>query len=492
MRAGRRVIVSFGWVTGEPLRLATTLRCHHTPSMNSAIASDSGESHPATSAEARPASSETGDETTGLADQPPDDPAESASFRNFVTLVAFQVIMRTGWIFKTESIIMPAVMDSLGGAAWLRGCLPVLNRFGQSVPPLLMSRRLKVMPRKRWALTCCATLMAASFLTFAGLWLFVETSASWMAIAFLICYAFFFMSTGVNQLAFNTLQGKLIPATRRGRLMLTANVFGGASAIVAAWLLLPIWLKPDSANFGMIFLVSGVCFAVAAAVSLLLAESRDDFQQPSRGVVHIFSTALQTLRDDPNLFRLGVAGALFGTSMMLFPHYQNLGRVRLNLGMDSMITWVIVQNAGTALFSFLAGPLADSRGNRLVLRCLLLGITSAPLLALVLAAEDGSASGAEWFNLVFLLVGLTPVVIKTFYNYTLETCEAADHPKYLSTMTVCVSAPIFLSPLFGFLVDSQGFEPVFLTVSGLVSIGWLITFTLKEPRHERSTSGKLN
>ena len=35
--------------------------------------------------------------------------------RNFFALTLYQVTVRCGWIFKTESIVMPAVLDSIGG-----------------------------------------------------------------------------------------------------------------------------------------------------------------------------------------------------------------------------------------------------------------------------------------------------------------------------------------------------------------------------------------
>ena len=54
---------------------------------------------------------------------------------NFLMAIVYQCCLRVGWIFKTESIIMPAVLDVIGGSGWLRGCLPMLNRFGnRSVP----------------------------------------------------------------------------------------------------------------------------------------------------------------------------------------------------------------------------------------------------------------------------------------------------------------------------------------------------------------------
>ena len=56
--------------------------------------------------------------------------------RNFVVLALYQVIMRTGWIFKTESIVMPAVLDTITGGGplggFLRGWLPVFNRLGHA------------------------------------------------------------------------------------------------------------------------------------------------------------------------------------------------------------------------------------------------------------------------------------------------------------------------------------------------------------------------
>ena len=56
----------------------------------------------------------------------------------------------------------------------------------------------------------------------------------------------------------------------------------------------------------------------------------------------------------------------FGSSLALFPHYQALGRSnRLSLSFDNLMMWVVIQNMGTALFSLVAGPIADRRGNRI-------------------------------------------------------------------------------------------------------------------------------
>ena len=80
-------------------------------------------------------------QSRGLIDAP--GRADRTLVRNFSLISLYQIVVRTGWIFKTESIVMPAVLDVMGGSGWLRGCLPMLNRFGQSIPPMLASDRIR-------------------------------------------------------------------------------------------------------------------------------------------------------------------------------------------------------------------------------------------------------------------------------------------------------------------------------------------------------------
>lgn len=427
---------------------------------------------PPASAEHQPATSALVDKTT-----------ERAAARNFSIMAGFQVVMRCGWIFKTESIIMPLVLDLLGGGAWVRSCLPVLNRFGQSIPPLLMTRRVKVMPLKKYLTAVCASVMAASFLALSAIWAVYGTSGAWwLPLAFLSLYAVFFASTGVNQLGYQTLQGKLIPATQRGRLMLAANVVGAVAAIALAALLLPHWLSDDAGRFDLIFGFSGICFGGSALLALFLVETHDHYEHPPSGVFRLFHDVWTTVRHDSKFRRLTVISALFGTSVMLFPHYQALGRgERMGIGLREIITWVIVQNAGTALFSMIAGPIADWRGNRTVLRMTLLTLCAAPVSAIALSHAE--SLGQRLFPLVFVLVGLTPVCMKILHNYALEFASPEDHPRYISAVSIAMAAPIFLSPLVGVLIVPLGFDVVFLGIGSIVFAGWLMTFGLHEPRH---------
>jgi hypothetical protein len=323
--------------------------------------------------------------------------------------------------------------------------------------------------------------MTLCFLGLTSLWLIPGAARQPLsAVFFLVLYALFFSAIGVNQLAYNTIQGKLIQPTRRGRLLMIADFVGATSAMICAATLLLNWLHDEGADYAAIFGFTTCLFAVASAMSWFLKEQPDDHFEPYRGVTHVFGAAWQTLASDGNFRRLAIVSALFSTTLVLFPHYQALARERLGLGTTWLVWWVVAQNGGTALFSLLTGPIADRYGNRLALRTVTLLIIAGPLAALI--AVFWPQLGKSAFPLVFLFVGLTPVAQKTFNNYTLEISEPENHPRYLSTLSLSMAAPIFASPLVSPLINVVGFERVYLGVTGLLFAGWLLSFGLIEPR----------
>ena len=408
--------------------------------------------------------------------------------RNFLLLAAYQIVLRIGWIFKTESIVMPAVLDLMGGATWMRACLPMLNRFGQSVPPLLAAPWVRATAIKKNILCTTTIIMGVVFLGLAAIWLYNGNVVPWwVPLIFLCAYSVFFVSVGVNQLVLGTLQGKLIGATRRGRFMLFSSSIGATLAVIAVIVLLDQWLWETGGNFAAIFGFTGIMFVASSFVAMFLHE-HPDHSMPRERTRHLFRALKQTIKTDSN-FRLVVfAACLFGMSMTLFPHYQALGRERLGLGLQNLLVWVVVQNLGLMVASFPIGWMADRFGNRLALRVLVGCIAVTPLIALLLANSNGL--GGSYFFLVFIFVGLTPVTIKIFNNYTLELVPRDRHPQYLSLLSLFMAGPaVFTSVMVGFLLDWFGYDTIFVMVASIVFIGWLLCFKIKEPRNSGKSNG---
>ena len=111
----------------------------------------------------------------------------------------------------------------------------------------------------------------------------------------------------------------------------------------------------------------------------------------------------------------------------------------------------------------------------------MIGIAVMPVAAIGLSYWD--TWGPLLYPSIFLFIGLTPVGFKTLNNYALEIADAADHPRYLSTLGLFCALPLLLSPALGWVVEATGFDFVFFAISGALFTGWLLTFRLYEPRN---------
>ena len=421
---------------------------------------------------------------------PPEEHSPQRMQRNLLVIAAYQVTVRIGWIFKTETIIMPAILDAVADAGFLRGMLPVIGRFGQSLPPLAFASRLSRMPLKKrplvvttLALPGCFGLLAAAWSVLAG------RHPLLLAVIYLTLYAGFAVSNGLNLLVLATLQGKLVPVASRGRLMLLNTTVGSVLAIAAAVVLLGPWLEAGESAFDNIFLTTAVFFALAAFVPMLihepatLSESAADSGRRGQGIAAALRSWKAMLSADPGLARLCLVAMFFSVALFLFPHCQAFARDRLGTQLPSLLSWVVVQNVATGLASVVAGPATDRRGTRIVLVGLLACTAITPLLVVGLSLLPHATAG-QLFWLVYVPLGINPILMRTFSNAALELApDLASQPRYVSLVGVALAAPFVVSPGVGFLVDVIGFQPVFLGGTVVIGLGVSLALGLPEPRN---------
>jgi predicted MFS family arabinose efflux permease len=342
--------------------------------------------------------------------------------------------------------------------------------------------------------------MAACFGGLAVAWpALAATRPDLLAVLFLVLYALFSATNGLNQLVVASLQGKLISPGHRGRAMVVSVAVGSVLAIVAAAVLLGPWLaEPD--GFPKIFAATAAFFALAAIAPVFLDEPADDelpvatdCGKTPRGLVGSLTRHAaagidswrRTLHGDPSLVRLCVVAACFSAVLMLFPHYQAFARDRLGSHTASLLTWVIVQNAATGIVSLVAGPFSDRRGTRIVLVWLVALSSLTPLVVTLLSLLPHEHA-VEWFWIVYVPLGLNPISLKIFTNYALELAPAAaDHPRYVSIVGAALALPFVVSPLVGVAVDSLGFRPVFIVGAAAIAAGAVVALGLPEPRHRQ-------
>ena len=69
--------------------------------------------------------------------------------RNLIVFGLNQILMRLGWMFKAESVVIPAFIDVYTSSGTIRGLLPLILRIGQSLPQFLVAQRVAQMPKKQ-------------------------------------------------------------------------------------------------------------------------------------------------------------------------------------------------------------------------------------------------------------------------------------------------------------------------------------------------------
>jgi hypothetical protein len=273
--------------------------------------------------------------------------------------------------------------------------------------------------------------------------------------------------------------------------MVLSTFWGAIPATLIAWWLMPGWLDASPPKWNYVFAFVGVCFLLSGGVALTAFEPSQQAARHRSGQPSALADTLRVLRGDANLRRLMWVAILFATGLTVFPHYQafarqefgetGIGDKGLVVSGKTLVLWVITQNAAVALFSAVVGLLADRRGYRLVLRLLVFGSAAAPAFAVSLIRLPNHLGEALFF-LVYVALGVTPLVHRVLLNYALEICRPDQHARYQSLVTLAVVLPFLLSPAVGWLTDEIGFEPVFMAAIVLILLSGSMTFGLEEPR----------
>lgn len=383
---------------------------------------------------------------------------------------------------------MPAFLDTITESGFIRGALPLLNRAGQSLAPLMLSDRLSATPRKSRWLSRTTFSMGAPFLFLGACihWGQAELP-SWFAVVFLGVYLLFFCMHGLNDTTYSTVLGKLIKADHRGRLQALSSTVGTTVAISLALALLSRWLKgKGQAPFEYIFFFVGSVMMFAGVWATSLRETADSAApRQKREVATVFRDTRSLLKQDAMLRRLCIVAMLFIFSQIIFPHYQWLGLSLSGASKSYLMDWVIAQHIGAAIFSSISGLMADRIGTRAALRLLISAAVLAPLIAIGLAA----LGTVKWYWITFLWIGLVPVTLRMQINYTIEIVERSKHPAYISTLNLCMAIPFFFSPLVGGFINWFGHKAPFFGVSLVIAVAAMLTWTMKEPRKTAQQTG---
>ncbi len=376
---------------------------------------------------------------------------------------------------------MPGFLLNLTPSGAVRGILPLISNLARGLPQLLLAHLITGRQRKKWIFFWVSLGLAMPWGVIASLVRFFPNRGTVLLYGFLLAYGFNFVALGCVNLMGGTMQGKLIPAQMRGKLVGISSFLGCIFASFAAYMLMPGWLRIGLNGYALIFGTTSVFFALSALVILPIDEWKEERVTRGIGIVHFAVDSMKLVVEDRNFRRFMYAVWLLQMNSIIFPHYTAYGRARLGVSAVSYMLFVVVQNLSNAFNSLFMGNLADRRGNRLALKLLMSMVACIPLVTILLGSLP-DARGVKLFFLVYICIGFAPIAQRLLVNFLLELSPMHRHPQYLGAMNLLRLIPIFLSPIVGWMIDLFSYEAVFLLASGLIFCGaWMIS-RVDEPR----------
>ncbi len=414
--------------------------------------------------------------------------------RNFILGVLNGIFFNISSSLVSSTLVLPGLVQALGGGDVLVGLLPALEQGGWLLPQLLVGARIQDRPRKLPVYQATAVLRGAFFGAMVVVVGLSGPIPPALVLALLILfYGLYSISAGLAGIPFQEVVAKTIPPQRRGTFFGLREFGGGLLTLLLVSPLLKMVLQengpyPFPQNYALLLGLALFGALLGLLFFSLLVEP------PSSRVGHS-GTLMEQLRRLPMLWRK-------------HPHLRRFlaYRVMARLGLVAEPFYIVY--AGKALgvpagfigdymaaitamrlASYLVwSRLSDRRGNRLLLRWGAGLLTLTPMMALLLpflgeVLALSLSVRIYLFALVFALSGLGNAAQGIgIGSYVLELLPEPERPASLGLVNTIAGLLSLLTILGGGLAAALGYEVLFLVAATLAVGSFLISWFLVEPR----------
>jgi MFS-type transporter involved in bile tolerance (Atg22 family) len=414
--------------------------------------------------------------------------------RNFILFAVHTILFRVGWLFKTESVIVPAVARLLGANNFLIGFFPMFMRLGETLPQIFAAGYVQPLPRKKPYLMLSGSLFFLLwFLLFLAFIQIPYSRRSILLLIFLLIYVLFWTNLGVFALLNNIIIGKTIPYNIRGKLISVAGMVSGIAAVIVTFTVIQPVLHKNFQSvltpYSVLFFICSILFLLSFIFISFIKEPPITYSNSGRTKMISFITqSFSLIKKDRNflIFFLVSSIAMCGFGLLAF--YTMYAKNHLAVPDYVLAYYLAVQVGGNSLGSLFYGFCADRFGNRMVIRMIILTICLTPLTAVIIGTAGALPHREYLYCLVFFMVGFNLPIYQILVNYLLEIAPLQKHPNYLGIYSA-MSSLFFVFPLaMGFLMDKFYYNKVFIGITLFLAIGVILSVKLIEPRHLRDKS----
>jgi len=399
---------------------------------------------------------------------------------NFVVGVLHGVFYRTGMAFSEPTSVLPVFLNHFTGSLTLIGVFSALIQGGGVLPQLFVANRLEGRRRKKPVLVSAIWVRAGAWGVLGLLTYFWGSRDPAAVLVALVVLLFLFsFAGGVAAVPFNDLWGKALPATLRGRFFGHRQLWGGAMALGAAYVVKRVLEDPNLSfpnNYGLLFLLSFAFLVVSYIALSSVREPEGETHKSARKLSVFLRQSLRMAWEDRDFGWLLASRIAIGFGGFALPFYVLYGKHELGMPAGQIGFLVGAQVAGGILSNVMWAELSDRVGNRSVIRLSGAMGVLIPLLSLASAFVVGPMLLVVVFALIGCYASGTGI---GFTNYLLEIAPAPLRPAYIAVSGTVAGISFILPVAGGLVVDLWGYQGAFIITAVVAAVGVLSSLRLR-------------
>lgn len=387
--------------------------------------------------------------------------------------------------FASFGTILPLFVATMTDSTTLIGLVPAIHSAGWLLPQLFTASHVSRLRRFKRTVILTTIHERVPFLGFGVIALlmpFIGRQVGLILTFLLLIWQG--LGGGFTANSWVSMISKIIPPETRGTFFGLqaglANLFISGSAIAAGYLLDSL---ASPWNFAACFFIASIFFALSWVALALTREPEDTEKVIPEEKTHFWDDSKKVLKKDSNFNWFLIARFLSQFATMGFSFYIIYALRRFNMDAVTAGFLTATLTISQTVANIGMGWIGDRIGHRAML---ILGAFS----ALASSALAWFAPSIIWFYPIFILTGLANVSIWTIgMTMTVDFGNESERPIYIGlSQTLTAPATIIAPILGGFIVDSSGFNPIFIISVALSAIMIsILVFLVKEPRTHKAS-----
>lgn len=288
--------------------------------------------------------------------------------------------------------LLPAVVNSLGGPAWLVAAMPVLMMVGFTTPTVLTAHHVATLGRFKPLLMWTGLPQRASYLLAALALLFAGDNPALCLTAVALAPLLSGICGGISATAWQQLVARTVPSERRASLFAWRFAISSGIGILAGWVVAAtLRAHPGPAGYGYLHLWAFLGLLVSYAVFACIREPHAEHErEPATGLWENLRCQLALLSEDRVLLAFVATTTLATLGGIAVPFLGIHALATSGLGEDFLGTLISWQMGGAVAGGLLAGWAGDRNGGRGAMIASRLGIIA------VAAAAPFISAGWLW------------------------------------------------------------------------------------------------